>query len=119
MVAIQSFVEKSGGGGKLEVAYRTPLCSLYRKVALDISSLLLKSVYIFFFSQPNALCLKLLVLFLLTVRVSPRNDLIESPPLQSSSSQIADVSQSGSVSLLVYSAADGRKEMDSGNSSNH
>ncbi|OXB57789.1 hypothetical protein ASZ78_011739 [Callipepla squamata] len=51
-------------------------------------------------------------------RVTPRNDFIESPPLESSSSHIADISQSGSVSLLVYSAADGRKELDSGNSSN-
>ncbi|NWX68145.1 FZD6 protein, partial [Alca torda] len=51
-------------------------------------------------------------------RITPKNDFIESPPLQSSCSQIPDVSQSPSVSLLVYSASDTRRELDSGNSSN-
>lgn len=51
-------------------------------------------------------------------RITPRDDFIESPSLQRSCSQIPDVSQSPSVSLLVYSASDTRRELDSGNSSN-
>ncbi|KAM7121921.1 frizzled-6 [Ciconia maguari] len=51
-------------------------------------------------------------------RITPKNDFIESSPLQSSCSQIPGVSQSASVSLLVYSASDTRRELDSGNSSN-
>ncbi|NWX85296.1 FZD6 protein, partial [Nothoprocta ornata] len=51
-------------------------------------------------------------------RITPKTDFIESPALQSSSSQIPGVSQTGSMSLLVYSASDTRKELDSGNSLN-
>jgi len=70
--------------------------------------------------QCNALCLKVTPcgLFFLTYRITPKNDFIESPALQSSCSRIPDVSQSASVSLLVYSASDTRRELDSGNSSN-
>lgn len=73
-----------------------------------------------YFLQCNALCLKLTprVLFFITYRITPKNDFIESPPLQSSCSQIPGVSQSASVSLLVYSASDTRRELDSGNRSN-
>lgn len=73
-----------------------------------------------YFFQCNALCSKLTpcVLFFIVYRITPKNDFIESAPLQSSCSQIPDVSQSASVSLLVYSASDARRELDSGNSSN-
>ncbi|NXU61557.1 FZD6 protein, partial [Horornis vulcanius] len=51
-------------------------------------------------------------------RITPKNDFSESPSLRRSCSQIPDVSQSPSASLLVYSASDTRRELDSGNSSN-
>lgn len=51
-------------------------------------------------------------------RITPKNDFSESPSLQRSCSQTPDVPQSPSVSLLVYSASDTRRELDSGNSSN-
>ncbi|NXP93580.1 FZD6 protein, partial [Passerina amoena] len=51
-------------------------------------------------------------------RITPKNDFSESPSLQRSCSQIPDVPQSPSISLLVYSASDTRRELDSGNSSN-
>ncbi|NWI76295.1 FZD6 protein, partial [Dryoscopus gambensis] len=51
-------------------------------------------------------------------RITPKNDFSESPSLQRSCSQLPDVSQSPSASLLVYSASDTRRELDSGNSSN-
>ncbi|NXG97723.1 FZD6 protein, partial [Loxia leucoptera] len=51
-------------------------------------------------------------------RITPKNDFSVSPSLQRSCSQIPDVPQSPSVSLLVYSASETRRELDSGNSSN-
>ncbi|XP_034619321.1 frizzled-6 isoform X2 [Trachemys scripta elegans] len=55
-------------------------------------------------------------------RVSPKSDFTETHPLQVSHSQLPSVSQpgstSGSISMLVHSASDTRKDQDSGNSSN-
>ncbi|KAH1177220.1 frizzled-6 isoform X2 [Mauremys mutica] len=55
-------------------------------------------------------------------RVSPKSDFTETHPLQVSNSQLPSVSQpgstSGSISMLVHSASDTRKDQDSGNSSN-
>uniref|UniRef100_A0A674I7F4 Frizzled-6 n=1 Tax=Terrapene triunguis TaxID=2587831 RepID=A0A674I7F4_9SAUR len=55
-------------------------------------------------------------------QVSPKSDFTETHPLQVSNSQLPSVSQpgstSGSISMLVHSASDTRKDQDSGNSSN-
>uniref|UniRef100_A0A674I7B1 Frizzled-6 n=1 Tax=Terrapene triunguis TaxID=2587831 RepID=A0A674I7B1_9SAUR len=57
-----------------------------------------------------------------SARVSPKSDFTETHPLQVSNSQLPSVSQpgstSGSISMLVHSASDTRKDQDSGNSSN-
>lgn len=117
MAATKSFAEvtspkKNSGDPKCGKVYRTISHSLQNNTASDILVLLLK---LYFFSVIHVLRI---VLFFITCRVTPKNDFIESPPLQSSCSRIPDVSQSASISLLVYSASDTRRELDSGNSSN-